>query len=83
MASGFAAIDWSNDTVLGSNATSSTARGEEIGQGIPSKPIIIINDQGVSVSATVTAGTTNQQLPNNPAPPPDNMRRILYWREAF
>jgi len=83
MASGFAAIDWSNDTVLGSSATSSSARGKEIGQGIPSKPIFIINDTGVSVSATVTAGTTNQQLPSNPAPPPDNMRRILYWREAF
>jgi type IV pilus assembly protein PilY1 len=80
---GFAAIDWSNDTVLGSNATASTERGKEIGQGIPSKPIFIINDQGVTVSATVTAGTTNQQLPNNPAPPPANMRRILYWREAL
>ena len=83
MVNGFAAIDWSNDSVLGSSATASTARGQEIGQGIPSKPIFIINDQGVSVSATVTAGTTNQQLPNSPAPPPDNMRRILYWREAF
>jgi len=83
MVSGFAAIDWATDNVLGSSATASTARGQTIGQGIPSKPIFIINDQGVSVSATVTAGTTNQQLPNNPAPPPDNMRRILYWREAF
>jgi type IV pilus assembly protein PilY1 len=83
MTNGFAAIDWSNDSVLGSSATASTVRGKEIGQGIPSKPIFIINDQGVSVTATVTAGTTNQQLPPNPAPPPDNMRRILYWREAF
>ena len=83
MTNGFAAIDWSNDSVLGSSATASSVRGKEIGQGIPSKPIFIINDQGVSVTATVTAGTTNQQLPPNPAPPPDNMRRILYWREAF
>jgi len=83
MTNGFAAIDWSNDSVLGSSATYSTVRGKEIGHGIPSKPIFIINDQGVSVSATVTAGTTNQEIPPTPAPPPDNMRRILYWREAF
>jgi type IV pilus assembly protein PilY1 len=83
MATGFAAIDWDSDAVLGSSATAGSTRAKTIGQGIPSKPIFIINDTGVAVSATVTAGTTNQQLPSNPAPPPDNMRRILYWREAF
>lgn len=83
MVLGFAAIDWASDAVLGSSATAGSTRAKTIGQGIPSKPIFIINDTGVAVSATVTAGTTNQQLPSNPAPPPDNMRRVLYWREAF
>jgi len=82
MLSGYAAIDWSTDTVY-TTSTSSNTRGKVIGTGIPSKPIVIITDAGATLTTTVIAATTNQQLPSNPAPPPDTMRRILYWREVF
>ena len=87
MTTGYAAIDWSHSTttvvVYTTQTASNAARSKSIGTGIPSKPMVIITDAGATLTTSVIAATTNQQLPNNPAPPPDNMRRILYWREAF
>ena len=55
----------------------------EIGTGIPSKPVIVISESGATISTSVIAATTSQQLPSNPAPPPSAMRKVLYWREVF
>ena len=79
---GYAAVDWSSGTALAStNAT--LARAKTIGTGIPSRPIMVITESGATLTTSVIAATTSQQLPSNPAPPPNSMRRILYWREAY
>jgi Tfp pilus tip-associated adhesin PilY1 len=83
MLTGFAALNWANHQLLGSASTHTSTRGTIIGQGIASKPSVTISDSGISVYTAVIAGTTSQQLPSNQVPPPANMRRILYWREAF
>lgn len=87
MTTGFAAVDWAHNATVFTTSTFSNTRGKTIGTGIPSKPIVILTDTdgggGTTVTTSVIAGTTSQQLPSNPAPPPDFMRRILYWREAF
>jgi hypothetical protein len=44
---------------------------------------VILTDTGATISTSVVAATTSQQLPSNPAPPPSYMRRVLYWREVF
>jgi type IV pilus assembly protein PilY1 len=79
---GYAAVDWSSGTALASsNAT--LARAKTIGTGIPSRPIMVITESGATLTTSVIAATTSQQLPSNPAPPPNSMRRVLYWREAY
>jgi hypothetical protein len=45
--------------------------------------MVIVTDSGATISSTVVQGTTNQQLPQNPAPPPASMRRVMYWKEWF
>jgi type IV pilus assembly protein PilY1 len=82
MTSGYAAMDWTSGTALTtSNAT--LARAKTIGTGIPSRPIIVITESGATLTTSVIAATTSQQLPSNPAPPPNSMRQILYWREVY
>jgi hypothetical protein len=49
----------------------------------PSKPVIVITDSGAVITTSVVAATTSQELPANPAPPPNFLRRVLYWREVF
>lgn len=83
MTTGFAALDWSNNGQPYTTSNASNVRSTTIGTGIPSKPVVILTDQGATLATFVVAATTSQQLPRNPAPPPDFMRRILYWREAF
>jgi type IV pilus assembly protein PilY1 len=82
MTSGYAAVDWSTNQPYTTSSASNT-RGKIIGTGIPSKPIVIITDSGTTLTTSVIAATTSQQLPSNPAPPPGAMRTILYWREIF
>jgi type IV pilus assembly protein PilY1 len=85
MTNAYAAIDWGTSlpytTASPSDATK--ARAKTIGTGIPSKPVVIISDTGATVTTSVIAATTSQQLPSNPAPPPTSMRNILYWKENF
>jgi len=91
MTTAFAALDWATDVAYassggGGGGTLSDAtkeRGEDIGSGIPSKPVITLTDTGAQIFTAVVAGKSDGTLSTNPAPPPDNMRRILYWREAF
>jgi type IV pilus assembly protein PilY1 len=79
---GYAAVDFGRGVALTTTSASAT-RGKEIGTGIPSKPIIVISESGATISTSVIAATTSQQLPSNPAPPPSAMRKVLYWREVF
>jgi type IV pilus assembly protein PilY1 len=91
MTTAFAALDWATDVAYASSGGSgggtlsdaTKERGENIGSGIPSKPVITLTDTGAQIYTAVVAGKSDGTLSTNPAPPPDNMRRILYWREAF
>jgi type IV pilus assembly protein PilY1 len=82
MVSGYAAVDFSTGVALVTTDASKT-RSKSIGAGIPSKPVIVLTESGATISTSVIAATTNQQLPSNPAPPPSSMRHVLYWRDMF
>jgi type IV pilus assembly protein PilY1 len=79
---GYAAVDFSLGVALAST-DASTTRSKTIGTGIPSKPVIVLTESGTTISTSVIAATTSQQLPSNPVPPPSAMRKVLYWRESF
>jgi type IV pilus assembly protein PilY1 len=79
---GYAAVDFSTGVALASTDASKT-RSMTIGSGIPSKPVIVLTESGATISTSVIAATTSQQLPSNPAPPPSAMRKVLYWRDVF
>jgi type IV pilus assembly protein PilY1 len=81
-ATGYAAVDFTLGVALASTDASAT-RSKTIGTGIPSKPVIVLTESGTTISTSVIAATTSQQLPSNPAPPPSAMRKVLYWRESF
>jgi type IV pilus assembly protein PilY1 len=80
---GYAALDWVLGAAVLTTSDSSRTRAKIIGTGIPSRPVVVITESGVTLTTSVIAATTSQQLPSNPAPPPTSMRRVLYWREAF
>jgi len=79
---GYAAVDFALGVALATTNAQAT-RSKTIGAGIPSKPVIVLTESGATISTSVIAATTNQQLPSNPAPPPSAMRRVLYWRDMF
>jgi len=79
MLTGFAAINFTTGEAL-TSTDSSVTRSKVIGEGIPSKPIVITNPS--TGDATVIAGTTNGQLPNSPAPKVMT-KRLRGWREVF
>jgi type IV pilus assembly protein PilY1 len=83
MITGYAALDWAHDGAQLTTTDATKTRGKEIGTGIPSKPIVVITESGATLTISVVAATTSQQLPSNPTPPPSFMRRVLYWREVF
>jgi type IV pilus assembly protein PilY1 len=82
MTTGYAAIDWATGDALASS-DSTKERATMIGSGIASKPIVVINYTGTTVTTSVVTATTNEQLASNPAPPPLSLKRIIYWREVF
>jgi|GEM_PF-647954 len=82
MVTGYAAMDFSTGVALATTDASKT-RSKSIGAGIPSKPVIVLTESGATISTSVIAATTSQQLPSNPAPPPSAMRSVLYWRDMF
>jgi hypothetical protein len=61
-------------------AGSAGSRSKVIGSGVPSTPIITIDDAG---QATIVIGTTEGQVYSQEAFSPDTNRQILYWREFF
>jgi hypothetical protein len=75
-------VDFNLGVALAST-DASTTRSKTIGTGIPSKPVIVLTESGATISTSVIAATTSQQLPSNPAPPPSAMRKVLYWRDMF
>jgi type IV pilus assembly protein PilY1 len=82
MLTGYGAVDWTDGSELASSDSSNT-RSKTIGTGIPSKPVLVIGYSGATVTTSVVAGTTSQQLPSNPAPAPSSLKRLLYWREVL
>lgn len=90
MLTGYAGVDWTHGTAI--TATSGAAgtslssthstRFKDVGTGIASKPVVVISQTGATITSSVIAATTDQQLLSNPAPPPA-LKRILYWREVF
>jgi type IV pilus assembly protein PilY1 len=83
MVTGYAALDWAHGAAVLTSTDASVTRSKDIGTGIPSRPVVVITDTGATISTSVVAATTSQQLPSNPAPPPSSMRKVLYWKEVF
>jgi type IV pilus assembly protein PilY1 len=83
MLTGYAALDWAHGAAPLTTTDASVTRSKDIGTGIPSRPVVVITDTGTTITTSVIAATTSQQLPSNPAPPPTSMRQVLYWREMF
>jgi type IV pilus assembly protein PilY1 len=55
-------------------------RSEEIGDGIPSAPVISVNLQG---KASVTIGTTSDKILSKETISPTTNKETLYWREVI
>jgi hypothetical protein len=81
LTTGDAALDLTTGGVLPSgSAAISAARG--IGTGIPSRPIVTIDQNGNIGNPYIITGTTNQQVTNTPVPALST-KRLVGWREVF
>jgi type IV pilus assembly protein PilY1 len=82
MTTGFAAMNFSTGQAL-TTTDHSAAKSTQIGSGIASMPVVIVNPPAGSGSATASAitATTNQQLPNTPVPSPGFLKQVRSWRE--
>ncbi|MFB3061822.1 MAG: hypothetical protein ACE10C_10680, partial [Candidatus Binatia bacterium] len=80
LSSGFAALDFPSDdnAALTANYVG-TSRWTKIGDGIPSKPAVMIDPYG---NPSVITGTTSQQISNEGVPNPA-LPQLLGWREVF
>ena len=80
MQSGFAALDFTStdNGALTANYVG-TSRWTKIGDGIPSKPAVMINPNG---NPSVITGTTSQQISSEKVPDPA-LPQLLGWREVF
>ena len=80
MDSGFAALDFTSadNEALAANYVG-TSRWTKIGDGIPSKPAVMIDPNG---NPSVITGTTSQQISSVPTPPVSTTQ-LLGWREVF
>jgi len=80
LASGFAALDFTSANNAAATANYvGTSRWTRIGDGIPSKPAVIIDPYG---NPSVITGTTSQQISTEAAPNPA-LPQLLGWREVF
>jgi hypothetical protein len=50
--------------------------------GIPSRPVVVIDQNGNVGNPYVITGTTNQQITNTPLPA-ISTKRLIGWREVF
>jgi type IV pilus assembly protein PilY1 len=82
MTSGFAAMNFSTGQAL-TSTDHTVAKSTQIGSGIASMPVVIVNPPAGSGSASASAitATTNQQLPNTPVPSPGFLKQVRSWRE--
>ena len=82
--SGYAAIDFATGAAL-TSSNASNARSTTIGSGIASMPVIVLTPPtpGGSASSSAITATSNQQLPNNPVPPPAFLKQVRSWRERI
>jgi type IV pilus assembly protein PilY1 len=81
LTTGDAALNLTTGGVLpAGTAAVSAARG--IGTGIPSRPIVTIDQNGNIGNPYIITGTTNQQVTNTPVPALST-KRLVGWREVF
>jgi hypothetical protein len=82
MTTGFAAMNFSTGQAL-TTTDHTVGKSTQIGTGIASMPVVIVNPPAGSGSASASAitATTNQQLPNNPVPSPGFLKQVRSWRE--
>ena len=81
LTTGDAALDLTTGGVLPSG-TAVAAAAKNIGTGIPSRPIVTIDQNGNIGNPYIITGTTNQQVTNTPVPALST-RRLVGWREVF
>ena len=81
LTTGDAAIDLTTGGVLPAG-TAAAAAAKNIGTGIPSRPIVTIDQNGNIGNPYIITGTTNQQVTNTPVPALST-RRLVGWREVF
>jgi len=82
MTTGYAAMNFSTGQAL-TTTDHTVAKSTQIGSGIASMPVVIVNPPAGSGSASASAitATTNQQLPNTPVPSPGFLKQVRSWRE--
>jgi hypothetical protein len=80
MDSGFAGLDFTstNNEAQTANLVG-TSRWTVIGDGIPSKPAVMLDPYG---NPSVVTGTTSEQISNEGVPKPPVLQ-LLGWREVF
>jgi hypothetical protein len=81
LTTGDAALDLTTGGVLPSG-TAAVAAARNIGTGIPSRPIVTIDQNGNIGNPYIITGTTNQQVTNTPVPALST-KRLVGWREVF
>jgi type IV pilus assembly protein PilY1 len=68
------------DELTDLKGTPSSQRYTNIGQGVPSNPVISVNNKGV---ASIVIGTTNNQVFSKQAFSSRTGKSLLYWREVI
>ena len=81
MTTGDAALNLTTGAVAVAG-TAALTLAKTIGSGIPSKPIIIMSQQGNQGTPYVISGTTNQQISTTQIPLVA-LRKLIGWREVF
>ncbi len=81
LTTGDAALDLTTGGVLPAG-TAAAAAAKIIGTGIPSRPIVTIDQNGNIGNPYIITGTTNQQVTNTPVPALST-KRLVGWREVF
>ncbi len=81
LTTGDAAIDLTSGGALPAG-TAAAAAAKNIGTGIPSRPIVTIDQNGNIGNPYIITGTTNQQVTNTPVPALST-KKLVGWREVF
>jgi type IV pilus assembly protein PilY1 len=81
LTTGDAAINLSSGTTMEAGQ-SALLNAKGIGTGIPSRPVVTIQQTGNTGNPYVITGTTNRQIMSTPAPPLAT-KRLVAWREVF